>query len=65
MTTVFLTRPYGRFIEIMTKLRRKKLHRMKQNSIFLTGSFSNKNNTRAPTRSGLVFFGLAVFLLVA
>ena len=49
MTTVFHVWPYGRFIiEIKSNLRRKKLHRMNQGSNFLGGSFSNKNNVRAP-----------------
>ena len=30
MTTVFYARPYGRFIEIQSSLRRKKLHRTNQ-----------------------------------
>ena len=47
MTTVFYTWPYGRFIEIQSNLRRKKLHRMNQVSNFLGGSFSNRDNVRA------------------
>ena len=48
MTTVFHARPYGRSIEIKSNPRRKKLHRAKQNSNFLGGSFSNKDDIRAP-----------------
>ena len=48
MTTVFHAWPYGRFIEIQSNLRRKKLHRTNQGSNFLGGSFSNRDNVRAP-----------------
>ena len=48
MATVFHPRPYGRFIEIQSNLRRKKLHRTNQGSDFLGGSFSNRDNIRAP-----------------
>ena len=48
MTTVFRTWSYGRFIEIQSNLRRKKLHRKNQGSNFLGGSFSNRDNVRAP-----------------
>ena len=48
MTTVFHVWPYGRFIEIQSNLRRKKLHRTNQGSNFLGGSFSNTDNVRAP-----------------
>ena len=48
MITVFHARPYGRFIEILSNLWRKKLHRMNQGSNFLRGSFSNRDNVRAP-----------------
>ena len=44
MTTVFHTWLCGRFIEIQSNLRRKKLHRMNQGSNFLAGSFSNRDN---------------------
>ena len=44
MTTVFYARPYGRFIEIKSNLKRKKLHRTKQSSNFLGGSFINGEN---------------------
>ena len=40
MTIVFHARVYGRFIEIQSNLRRKKLHRMNQGSNFLGGTFS-------------------------
>ena len=48
MTTVFHTWPYGRFIEKESNLRRKKLHRTNQGSNFFGGSFSNRDNVRAP-----------------
>ena len=48
MTAVFHTWPYGRLIEIQSNLRRKKLHRTNQGSNFLRGSFSNRDNVRAP-----------------
>ena len=38
----------GRFIEIQSNLRRKKLHRTNQCSNFLGGSFNNRDNVRAP-----------------
>ena len=47
MTTAFHTWPYGRFREIQSNLRRKKLHRMNQGFNFLGGRFSNRDNTRA------------------
>ena len=50
MTTVFHAWPYGRLIEIQSNLRRKKLHRTNQGSIFLGGTFSNRYNVRAPTQ---------------
>ena len=37
---------YGRIIDIQSNLRRKKLHRTNQGSIFLGGSFSNRYNVR-------------------
>ena len=46
--TVFHARPYGRFIEILSNLWRKKPHRTNQGSNFLRGSFSNRENVRAP-----------------
>ena len=44
MTTVFHARANGRFIEIQSNLRRKKLHRMNQGSHFLGGTFSKRSN---------------------
>ena len=49
MTTVFHTRPYGRCIDILDNLRRKKLHRTNQGSNSLGGGFSNRDNIRVPT----------------
>ena len=40
MTTVFYACLYGKFIEIQSKLRRKKLHRTNQGSDFLGGTNS-------------------------
>ena len=62
MTTVFHTWPYGRFIEIQSNLRRKKLHRPNQGSNFLGGSFSNRDNARAPIqfRSGELCYNFAI-----
>ena len=48
MATVFHTWTYHRFIEIQSNLRRNKLHRTNQGSNFLAGSFSNRDNVRAP-----------------
>ena len=48
MTAVFHIWPYGTFIEIQSNLRRKKLHRTNHSSNFLGGSFSNRDNVRAP-----------------
>ena len=48
VTTVFHTWAYGRFIEIQSNPRRKKLHRTNSNSNFLGGSFSNRDNVRTP-----------------
>ena len=50
MTTVVHAWHYGRFIEIQSSLRRKKIHKMNQGSNFLGGSFSNRDNARAPTQ---------------
>ena len=44
MTTVFHAWPCGRFIEIQSNLRRKKLHRTNQGSNFLGGNFRNRDN---------------------
>ena len=52
MKIVFHAWPYGIFIEIQSNLRRKKLHRMNQSSNFLGGSFSNRDNVRAPIQFG-------------
>ena len=46
MATVFHIWAYGRFIEIQSNLRRKKLHRTNQGSNFLGGSFSNRDNIK-------------------
>ena len=48
MTIVFHARPYGRFKEIKSSLRRKKLHRTNQGSNFFGGSLSNRDNVGAP-----------------
>ena len=48
MTTVFHAWPYSRFIEIQSNLRRKNRHRANQGSNFLGGTFSNRDNERAP-----------------
>ena len=42
------TRPYGRFVEIHSNLRRKKHHKMNQGSNFLGGSFNNRDSLGAP-----------------
>ena len=47
IATVYYVRPYGRFIEINSHLRGKKLHRTNQGFSFLGGSFSNRDNVRA------------------
>ena len=47
MTTVLNAKPYGRFIEIQSNLMRKK-HRTNQGCNFLEGTFSNRDNVRAP-----------------
>ena len=47
MTTVFHPWLCGRFIAIQSNLRRPKLHRRNQDSNFLWGSFSNKDNVWA------------------
>ena len=52
MATVFYAWPYSRFIKIHGNLKRKKLHRMNQGSNFLGGSFSNRDNVRAPIQLG-------------
>ena len=52
MTTVFHAWPYGRFIEIESNLRRKKLHRTNQGPNLIGGSFSNRDDVRAPIQFG-------------
>ena len=47
MATVFHAWSYGKFIEIQSNLRRKKLHRTNEGSNFLRYSFSNRDNVRA------------------
>ena len=49
MTTIFHARPYGRFMEVQSKLRRKKLHRTNQDSDFLGDSFSKGDNVTGPS----------------
>ena len=46
LPTVFQVRPYGKYIEIQSNLRRKKLHRTNQEYNFLGGSFNNRDNVR-------------------
>ena len=48
MTAVFHAWLYDRFIEIQSNLRRKKLNRTNQGSNLLGGSFSKRDNIRAP-----------------
>ena len=52
MAAVFHVLLYGRFMEIHSNLRRKKLHRTNQGSYFLGGSFSDRGNVRAPIQFG-------------
>ena len=58
ITTVFNAWTYGRFIEIHSNHRKKKLHRMNQGSNFFRGSFSNKDHLRAPTQHLKIWFFL-------
>ena len=51
MATVLHAGLYGRFIEIPNHLRGKNLHRTNQDSNFLVGSFSNRDNVRAQSNS--------------
>ena len=44
MITVFLARPYGRFIEVKSNFGRKKLRRTNQACNFLGGSFRNRDD---------------------
>ena len=46
MTTVLYILMYGRFIDIQSKLRKKKIHRKNHGSNFLGGNFSNRDNIR-------------------
>ena len=43
---IFHARPYSRFIEIQSNLRRMKLHRTNDGTNFLGGGFSNTDNVR-------------------
>ena len=45
---VYIERSYGRFKEIQSNLRRKKLHKTNQCSNFLGRSFSNRDNVSVP-----------------
>ena len=47
MATIFHTWPYGRFTDIKSNLKWKKLHRVNQGSYFLGGCFSNRDHLRA------------------
>ena len=48
MTAVFHARLSGRFIEIQSNFRRKKLHGSNQDPNFLRDSYSNRDNVRTP-----------------
>ena len=48
MKAISHARPYGRFTEIQSSLRRKKLNRMNQGYYFIGDSFGYRNNVRAP-----------------
>ena len=48
MKAVFHAWPYSRFIELKSNLRRKKLNRTNQDSNFLVGGLSNRNNVSSP-----------------
>ena len=50
MKTVFHTWPYGRFLDIHSNLERKKFLRTNQGSNFSEGSFTNRDNVRAPIK---------------
>ena len=65
MTAVLHAWLYGRFREIQSNFRRKKLQRTNQDSDFLGRSFSNTDNKKAPiqfifidffSRTDLAFF---------
>ena len=49
MTRIYHAWPYGRFIEIKSNLRGKKIHTILRSN-FLGGSFSNRDNVRAPIK---------------
>ena len=46
MTAVFHEKYYITFLETKGNILRKKLHRTNQGSLFLGGSFSNRDNVR-------------------
>ena len=48
---LFHARPHSTFVETKSNLKRKKLHRMNSDSNFLRGSFSNRDNLRAPIQT--------------
>ena len=48
MTTVFHAWSDRRLTEIQSNLRKKKLHGTDQGTNFLGGTFSNRDNVRAP-----------------
>ena len=48
MTTIFPVRLYGRLIDIKSNLRTKEFYITNQGCNSLEGSFSNRNNIRAP-----------------
>ena len=48
MTTVFHAMPYGRFIEMQSNPRRKKLHRTNQGSDFLEAVLAIEINSKSP-----------------
>ena len=50
MATVYHASMYGRDIEIKINLKRLKPHRTNQGSNFLGGSFSSRDNVRAPVQ---------------
>ena len=52
MTAAFHVWLYGRFTELESNLRRKKIHRTNQGSNFLGGSFSSRYNVTAPIQFG-------------
>ena len=48
MTIIFHAWSDGRLVEVQSNHKRKKLHRTNEGSNFLKGSFSNRDNVRAP-----------------